>query len=104
MGIAAPWPGGKRFAAIGGQPEAAVGHQHFIGIGRRNSEMSVVTGAADQRALPASYIPILPAVVGSPDRALVRCLNQRVYTLAVARGNRHIDLPDRRLRHTVPFD
>src|ERR1039458_4055826 len=54
------------------------------GVEGENVEVYVIPGAPDQGPLPAPVRPALAAVVGSPDRALVGRLYQRVNALRVA--------------------
>src|SRR5450432_1185594 len=101
VGVAAPWDGAERLAAIGGLPEAAVGHQHFVGVGGRDGQVNVVAGAAGERALPVHHGPVCAAVIGAPDRTLVGGLNQRIGALGIAGRNGHVDLAERRFGHPV---
>ena len=84
-------------AAVGRSMRAAVGDEHFVGVGRRDAEPDVVAGAADQRAIPAHDLPRRSAVVRAPERALIGGLNQRVDAVRVRRRDRDVDLADRRL-------
>src|SRR6266536_3348122 len=66
--------------------------------------MDIVAGAPDQRALPASRIPVFAAIFGTPEGALIGSLNEGVDALGAAGGNRDIDLSDWRFRQTVTLN
>src|ERR1700735_1622689 len=61
----------------------------------------MIAGAADEGTLPASIGPVLTAVVGAPDGALVGGLDQRVDAFRIAGRDGHVDLAYRRFRHAV---
>ncbi len=98
---AAPVDAAERFAAIGRLPEAAIGHQHLIRIGRRHGEADVIAGAADERALPVDDRPVFAAVIGAPDGALVGGLDEGVDPFRILRRDGDVDLADRRFGQAV---
>ena len=102
--VAAPVDGAKRLAAVDRLEERAVGDEDFVLVGRRDGEMDVVAGAADQLARPVDHAPVRAAVVGSPDRALILGLNQRVDAIRVGRRDRDVDLAERRSRQAGRLD
>jgi len=94
----------ETLAAIGRQPKAAIGHQHFVGILRVDGDVDVISCAPDQCPLPTAVRPRFAAIVGAPDGSLIGRLNQRVHALGIIGRDGHVDLPHRRLGHAVPFD
>ena len=89
----------KRDAAVARSMEAAVQDEQVIRILRIDLHADVVARAADERAIPADGLPRRAAVFRSPQRALIRGLNQRVHPLRIRRRDRDVDLADRRARH-----
>ena len=96
--VAAPVDAAERLAAVDRLEERAVGDQDLVCVGGRDGEVDVVAGAADQLARPVHHAPVRPAVVGSPDRALILGLDERVDAVGVRWRNGHVDLPERRAR------
>src|SRR5207249_6920792 len=88
----------------GGEPKAAVGHQNLVGSGGRHCQVDVISGAADQRALPASDIPVFAAIIGTPDGALVGGLDEGVDALGIGGRDGDVDLAHVGFGHAVAFD
>src|SRR5579862_5378476 len=84
--------------------EGTVGDIDLTVAARGYREANVVAGASDQCALRIDGAPILSGVIGSPHRALVFGLNERVDAPRIARGNGDVDLAHRRMRQTVFLD
>src|SRR4029450_3069663 len=91
--VAAPAAGDREgLPAVGRAMEARVRDQHFILVLRVHLDADVVPGAADERAVPAHDVPGRAAVVRSPERPLVRGLDQRVHALRVRGRDGDVDL------------
>ena len=105
-----PHRASERHAAISRSMEAAVHHEHFVGVLRIDVDADVVAGAADERAIPTHHPPRRARVVRSPQRSLVRRLDQRVHPLrrSTARSRRRscrradFGRPAVRFFHVVP--
>ena len=76
--VATPADLAEGLAAIEGDVEAAVGEQDFVLIAGRDGDADVIAGTADQGAVPAGETPVLAAVVGTPEGALLVGFNERV--------------------------
>src|SRR5579864_4002245 len=95
---AAPVGSAEGFAAIGGNMKRTVRYKHFVFIAGGDGDTNVVTGAADQRAVPVHDAPVLAGIVGAPQRALILGLDERVDATGISGSDCDIYLADRRLR------
>src|SRR5712692_5188684 len=100
--VAAPVDAAEQLASIDRLEERAVGNQDLVLVGRRDREVNVVPGAADQLARPVHDAPGCAAIVGAPDRSLILGLDERVHAIRIGRRDGDVDLPQRRTRQ--PFD
>ena len=84
----------ERLPSVERPVEAAVRHEHFVGVGRIHVDPDVIARTADERPVPAHHAPCAAAIVGPPQRSLIRRLNERVHALRVRACDRDINLAD----------
>src|SRR5215813_9425102 len=104
MGVAAPMHVLKVDTAVERLMEGAVRDENLVVITRGNGNANVISGAADERALPINSFPLLAHIIGTPHRALIFCLDEGVHAIGVGGRNRYVDLANGRLRQAVLFD
>src|SRR5690348_13246955 len=73
--VAAPGNFLEKFAAVERFEKAAVGDVDFVVVASGNGDANVIARAAGELALVIDGLPVFTGIVGTPQRALVFCLD-----------------------------
>src|SRR6185312_3165452 len=102
--VAAPMDLPERLASVPGEIEGVACNVDLVLVGWRDREANRVTGALRQQPAVALHVPVLAAVIGTPQRPGLRGLDEGIHALRSGRRDGHVDFAHRRVRQAVALD